>query len=154
MPLWPSNPKLLGEQAECAFLYQAIKRGWVVSKPYGDSAPYDFIIDSGPYHDKPSRVLRVQVRSAVSECRGWYTVRAGHGGQCLPFTYAQADFLVAFIPPHDAWYVIPVSALVGVRRGIAFRPHVPTKSRWEQYREAWVLLGEFTSGSASAAIAP
>ena len=71
MPLWPSNPKLVGEQAECAFLYQAIKRGLVVSKPYGDSAPYDFIVDSGPYQGKPSRLWRVQVRSAGYVQSGW-----------------------------------------------------------------------------------
>jgi len=141
MPAPRVTAKLLGEEAECAFVWQAIRHGLVVSKPYGDSAPYDFIVDPGPLHGRPSRCLRIQVRSAFSCCRGWYTVRAGHGGRCDPLTRRHADFLVAFIAPEDVWYVIPVTALRGVRRGIAFRPHLPTKSRWERYREAWHLLG-------------
>ncbi len=38
------NRKLLGEEAECAFAWQAMKHGLIVAKPYGDSAPYDFIV--------------------------------------------------------------------------------------------------------------
>ena len=141
MPSSRFAPKLTGEKAECAFTCQAMEQGLVVSKPYGDSAPYDFIVDSGPYQGKRPRLLRVQVRCAASICRGWYTIRAGTGGRCDPLTSLHADFLVAFIPPHHAWYVIPISALTGVRRGIAFRPHAPTRSRWERYRDAWHLLG-------------
>ncbi len=136
-------PKALGEQAECAFTLQALRRDWFVSKPYGDSAPYDFIVDTGSQHGRPPHLVRVQVRSAWSKCKDAYTVRAGHGGRCEPLTPMLIDFLVAFVVPLDVWYVIPVRALRGVRRGIAFRPHKEhTRSKWERYRNTWKLLNQ------------
>jgi len=141
MPTPPSNPKLTGEEAECAFLWQAIRHGLVVAKPYGDSAPYDFIVDSGPYQGKQPRLLRVQVRCARWQSKGWYPVSAAHSDRNEPMTREHTDFLVAFIPAHEAWYIIPVGALKGLHTGIAFHPQPPTRSRWERYREAWGLLG-------------
>ncbi len=140
MPKPPYNPKLTGEQAECAFTTESLRRLLVVSKPYGDSAPYDFIVDSGPHQGKPSRLLRVQVRSAGYVQTGWYriSIRLSNG---RPLTRAETDFLVVSIPPHNAWYVIPVRALRGQKWGIAFCPGRPTRSRWERFRGAWWLLG-------------
>ena len=37
------NPKLVGERADCAFMHQALERGFAVAKPFGDSLPYDVI---------------------------------------------------------------------------------------------------------------
>ncbi len=118
-----------------------MERGLLVAKPYGDSAPYDFIVDSGVYHDRPSRLLRVQVRvSRAMRPGGWYTVLATRAG-LIPLTPRHADFLAAFIPQCKAWYIIPVTALHGIRGTVAFRPNRPTKARWEKYRDAWHLLG-------------
>jgi len=35
------HPKLRGEWAELHFILRAIALGLILSKPYGDSAPYD-----------------------------------------------------------------------------------------------------------------
>lgn len=113
----------------------------MVSKPYGDSAPYDFIVDSGPYQGKGPRLLRVQVRCGLSHSQGWYWVKSGHSHRHDPMTHLHADLLVALVPAFDAWYIIPVPALKRNRTAIAFHPQLPTKSRWERYREAWHLLG-------------
>src|ERR1700675_2682302 len=40
-------PKRRGELAELAFLKKAIGMGFLVSKPWGDSDRYDFIVDGG-----------------------------------------------------------------------------------------------------------
>jgi hypothetical protein len=44
MPRFP-HAKLQGEWAEACFAAEALRRGFIVSKPLGDSAPYDFVLE-------------------------------------------------------------------------------------------------------------
>ena len=53
------HTKRKGELSELAFAYKAVSMGFGVSKPYGDSERFDFIVTSG------RRVWRVQVKSVV-----------------------------------------------------------------------------------------
>ena len=54
------TPKQLGEIAEAEFVAKAVGMGFVVAKPWGDSEPYDFIVNP-----KKSFIFwRVQVKSA------------------------------------------------------------------------------------------
>ena len=54
----------------------------------------------------------------------------------------QIDFLVAYILPEDAWYILPVGA-IGPRTCVKLFTHHPeTKSRYEQFREAWQLMSD------------
>ena len=39
--------KQKGEWAEVCFAAEILRRGWRISRPYGDSAPYDCIVDVG-----------------------------------------------------------------------------------------------------------
>ena len=76
----------LGEQAECAFMKAAMDRGLVVSKPFGDSARYDFIVDAD------GRLSRVQVKSAwVLSRRGAYQFGASRGEFGGRFALLQAE---------------------------------------------------------------
>jgi len=52
--------KRLGEAVEAAFLAKATMLGFPVLKPWGDSRPYDFAVESG------RRLWRVQVKCATS----------------------------------------------------------------------------------------
>jgi len=54
------NSKLRGEWVELRFMTRAAEHGVMVSKPWGDSAPYDFMIEHN------GRVLRVQVKSTMA----------------------------------------------------------------------------------------
>ncbi len=61
--------KRLGEVAEAAFLARASDLGFGVAKPWGDSDPYDFIVETG------GRLWKVQVKSAhpyVVPENAWY----------------------------------------------------------------------------------
>ncbi len=49
-----ANPKIDGERAECVFMGEAMGRGFIVSKPYGDSAPYDFVVQRRVVSPQPS----------------------------------------------------------------------------------------------------
>src|SRR6202167_6759827 len=54
------TPKQLGEIAEAEFIAKAVGMGFVVAKPWGDSEPYDFIVNVR----KSFHFWRVQVKSA------------------------------------------------------------------------------------------
>jgi hypothetical protein len=60
------NSKLRGEWAELRFMTRAAERGLMISKPWGDSARYDLMIE---HH---GRVLRIQVKSTMRIVRGCY----------------------------------------------------------------------------------
>lgn len=47
-----------GDLGELAFMLEAFSRGFVVSKPFGQSEGYDFIVDTG------LKLLKVQVKAA------------------------------------------------------------------------------------------
>lgn len=135
-------PKLLGERAECAFMHQAMQRGFTVSVPFGDSAPYDVIVHSALRVLRPGRLWRVQVRSVAAMQEGVYRVRAWRlvGRDVVPLTTREADFIAAWVIPLDAWYIIPVKAF-SPRTSLLFYPHRhPPLGLWEHYRDAWPLL--------------
>lgn len=125
------NAKRRGEVAEAAFLSKAINLGFEVAKPWGDSAPFDFIVNTGP------KSWRVQIKSAYEKHKLRYTVRAE--GDNIAYTAENLDFLVAFVVPENAWYVIPVAALGG-RANLWLYPNPGSKARFEPYREAWCLM--------------
>lgn len=130
----PRNRKWRGEIAESAFLHKAMELGLMVSKPWGDSSRYDFVVDSG------KQLLRVQVKSTACLWDGRYTIGA-HG--CDPsagYTAQEIDFLVVRVVPEDAWYVIPMEAFAG-RRHLSLYPRGEHAGQYEKYREAWELLG-------------
>ena len=60
----PRNPKRTGEHSEIAFLYRSDRYQFAISKPFGDSERYDFILDNRP---RPVVQLnRIQVK--CTEC--------------------------------------------------------------------------------------
>jgi hypothetical protein len=108
--------------------------GLTVSKPFGDNAPYDFIIDFA------GRLTRVQVKSATLGQDGGYRIGTASGRRSKhPYTGAQVDLLAAHLVPADLWYLIPVSAFAP-RKTIRLYPHRHPPHRFEQFREAWRLL--------------
>ncbi|MBZ5570883.1 MAG: hypothetical protein LAO09_03270 [Acidobacteriia bacterium] len=130
--------KRQGEVAELAFMHKAAKLGFGVTKPYGDSERYDFILDSG------RRLWRVQVKSTQAMFGNAYCLNTHHSvARHKKKTYSseQVDFLVAYVVPRDVWYVIPVHA-VGSHLAIRLFPHRTPKrgGQFERYREAWCLM--------------
>ncbi len=135
-----SARKRQGEAAEARFLAEASARGLWVCKPWGDSAPYDFVVDSG-------KLYRVQVKSVwcrPEHNRRSYTVIVTKGthGRKKPrvYTAKEVDFVAVLIVQEDAWYIIPLRAMKG--RMSAYLGSTTRRSRrlYEKYREAWELL--------------
>ncbi|PYX61152.1 MAG: hypothetical protein DMG73_04715 [Acidobacteria bacterium] len=130
------HPKRCGEIAELAFSFKACGMGFVVSKPYGDSAAYDFVVGAKKH------LRRVQVKSTSSPGFGRYNVGAQHfhGRGAHAYTREEIDFVVAYIVPRNIWYVVPIKALLKKKHMQLY----PDGSRWggkyEKYCEAWHLL--------------
>ncbi len=131
--------KRKGELAELIFVVKAASMGFSVSKPFGDSDPYDLIVESN------SRLMRVQVKSVFTTNRWGYSVTVArnrqrrHGEQ---YTAQEIDFLAAYVVVHDAWYILPVAEVVGIDH-IRLYPDGTRRrdgGRYEKYREAWDLL--------------
>ncbi len=144
MPAGHLGTKRMGELAELAFMYRAASEGIGVARPYGDSHPYDFLVQHG------RRLARVQVKSCFTTQRGYRRmgfaiIVAKHARKGVTlYSPDEIDFIAAFVAPHRAWYVIPVKALKG-SKSIRLYPGGKSKrigAFYEHYREAWQLLKE------------
>lgn len=133
-------PKLAGEFAESAFMTAAMERGLSVSRPFGESAAYDAVVDNRRLRREgaQSRLWRIQVRSVSGAAP--YRVTTFHGSRKRPITRHDADFLAVFIVPLGTWYIIPVRRFAPAM-GLWLFPHVvASRGRYERYRESWRLL--------------
>ena len=124
------HPKLRGEWAELCFMVRAAEHGLQVSKPWGETAHYDFAVE----HD--GHFVRVQVKSTMFKDRGGYScsVRGCRG----PYEGDPFDFVAAYLILENLWYIIPAEMIRG-QGSIAVYPKLK-KSKYARYREAWHLL--------------
>src|SRR5579862_6584715 len=111
------SPKERGEWAEARFLAKAAEEGFRVSKPWGDSARYDFAVE------REGRFLRIQVKSTMSRFKNGYRcwiqpLQNGENPRPL-YTADQVDFFAAFVIPEDIWYIFP-AAVVATMRGSTY----------------------------------
>ncbi len=123
--------KLQGELVELRFLARAAELGLRVSKPYGDSAPYDFLVESG------GKVFKVQVKSTSYHKPDTRCYRCVTHHNTRRYSKNDVDFIAAYIRCEDAWYIIPMRAISA--REIYLNPHF-RRNRYRRYREAWDLL--------------
>jgi hypothetical protein len=143
----PKSPPVLptkrrGEVAEAAFLHKAASLGFSVSKPWGESDRYDFILDSGDH------CWRVQVKSAHTSATNGYSFHACGNVQSRRYTPRDIDFLVGYVVPDNVWYVLPIELFSNITGVKVFPSSKRRMSRYEIYREAWHYFGKpRTSGS-------
>jgi hypothetical protein len=131
------SPKERGEWVEARFLAKAAEKGFRVSKPWGDSARYDFAIE------RDGRFLRIQVKSTIAQRRGGYDCRLqpqpSASGHEKFYTAEQVDFFAAYVIPEDTWYIFPADVVQKIRGQIMLFPQSPGH-KYEKYKEAWHLL--------------
>jgi hypothetical protein len=129
-----------GEWVEAQFIAEALRRGYTVLKPWGDSRAFDVALSFG------SRIVRVQVKSTICRVGTGYRCHLERNRRSSPYTLKQVDFFAAWIVPENLWYLIPARALVNgdhLKKGPMLCPMQPLeKDRYlyEGYREAWGLL--------------
>jgi hypothetical protein len=122
--------KRRGEWAELKFMTAAAEHGLCVTKPWGETTQYDFVVE---YR---RRFMRVQVKSTAFKDRGGYScsVRGSRGA----YMEDAFDFVAVYVVPEDVWFIIPEEVVRG-RPSIAIYPRLK-KSKYGKYREAWRLL--------------
>jgi hypothetical protein len=133
--------KMRGEWAELRFMARASEQGLGVSKPWGDSRAYDFIIEH------KGKLLRVQVKSTTHPRYHSY-VCCFHGHKNRRYTAEQIDFVAAYIVPKDIWFIFPIAVIMKVHSSAVLSPHMKV-SKYGPYQEAWHLLrgeGDSTFG--------
>jgi hypothetical protein len=123
--------KQRGEWVEMMFMARAAHEGIQVSKPYGDSAAYDFIVE---YR---SRCLRVQVKSTSHHDSGAPTCQV-RGGRHQAYLSDAFDFAAVYLFHNQLWFIIP-RAQIGGQTSLHFSPGV-RNSKYGQYEDAWHLL--------------
>ena len=141
MPAGYLGTKRMGEIAEIAFMYRAAIEGIGVARPYGDSHPYDFLVQHG------RKLFRVQVKSCFTPYRTGFPISVSRNiGEDKRLLYSQqdVDFIAAYVAPHQAWYLIPIESVTKTK---CIRLYPGRKNRraaafYETYREAWHLLKE------------
>jgi hypothetical protein len=128
--------KQRGEVAEVMFFAKVLGMGFGSAKPWGDSEPYDFVVDAGG-----GRLARVQLKSAyAASAEGGYTAHAFGNDHRRRYTKDDVDVVVAYVVPEEAWYVIPIEAFDGIGTMKLFPASRRRRSQFEKYREAWCLL--------------
>ena len=110
---------------------RAAEEGLQVSKPWGDSASYDFVVEY------QSRCLRVQVKSTVHQRDGAHSCQV-RGANKKPYVDGSFDFAAVYLIPLNIWYIIP-TAQIGGQMSVYFTPGL-RNSKYGQYEEAWHLL--------------
>lgn len=121
--------KRRGEEGEVLFTLCAMRQGFTVSRPMGDSARYDAIVDGG------GKLSRVQVKiTGVIRANGCAVI-TNKFARSQRYSAAAIDFLAAYAQPFNQWYIIPVAML---RRTLLVKPN--GTSAFSQYVEAWHLL--------------
>lgn len=127
-------PKRVGEIGELEFIKKAIRMGFGVSKPWGDSDRYDAVTDWN------GRLQRVQVRATENPAESGYIVHASVyvGTKSVGLTKKDIDVLAAYIFPEDVWYIVPVEHFVPLKN-LWFSPGSKI-AKFEKFREAWHWL--------------
>lgn len=131
-----NDNKTDGEESEIAFALRAIRAGFSVSRPFGDSSKYDCIVDHR------GKLSRIQVKSTSRGLRGRYKATISSGGKHARRGYSatDVDYLAIHIKSSDTFYIIPVAALSGFRSSITLVPELDAVNQFNQYDEAWHQL--------------
>jgi hypothetical protein len=122
------TPKQRGEWVEMRFMARAAEEGLHVSKPWGESTAYDFIVEHG------RRCLRIQVKSTMMRRDNGYICHLV-GSNRIPYAQGAFDFAAVYIIFSDVWFIAPQR----IQNAIFLRPGI-RRSKNHQYEEAWHLL--------------
>ena len=121
-----------GHIYEMLFWIEATKRGFIVSKPHGDSASYDFVVDWR------GKLKRVQVKHYNGEPKNGkhykITLKRIRKGEISQYKKEDCDYIAIHIS--DDWFIIPVEIPNSIN--ICITPK--GKSKYNQYKNRWDLL--------------
>lgn len=121
--------KDLGQIAELRFQLRATLNGLTVSKPFGDSASYDYIVDNG------KRLYKVQVKSShyyEPHRPNRFSFSLSRGSKKRGYKAKEVDFFAFYIGKLDCFYLIPARL---IRLSKSFNLYAYGK--FEGFKENW-----------------
>ena len=121
------DTKSVGDRSEAIVLAELVKKGYLVSIPFGENQRYDLLADDG------DRILRVQVKTGrlrrdVIEysCSSSHTHRGGTHAR--PY-FGQADAIAVYCPQNGKVYLVPEAEFVASRAHLRLTPPVNNQRR-------------------------
>ncbi|MCK5711485.1 MAG: hypothetical protein KAI25_02090 [Hyphomicrobiaceae bacterium] len=127
------NQKDLGNYAELRFCLACYEKGFSILRPFSDSRPYDFVLESG------GRFIRVQVKSCSTplDVRGRFRVSIGRGtAHDKQYTSKDCDVIAVYLKSLDIFYLIPVQFIDVIK--LTLYPLKET-SRFFEFKNNWNL---------------
>jgi len=121
------DTKAVGDRSEAIVLAELVKKGYLVSIPFGENQRYDLLADDG------TRILRVQVKTGrlrrdVIEysCSSSHTHRGGPHAR--PY-FGQADIIAVYCPQNGKVYLVPEEEFVASRAHLRLTPPANNQRR-------------------------
>lgn len=121
-----------GDTTELRFMLLNHELGYTVSKPFGDNAKYDLILDTG------TELQRVQVKSTrrkeTSAGMDCYNCLVCSGKDSKEqYSSNDVDYVAIYVIPENAWYKIPIQEIKG--KTVKLYPHRKSqRDTYEKYR--------------------
>jgi hypothetical protein len=94
----------LGCYAEQAFASECIKRGYIVSKPFLDSSPYDLVVDN---HVSLFKVQVKYTAQTPNENEQRNSVHISLSNTKSQYTLKAVDYFAIYTEYHNGFFIIP-----------------------------------------------
>ena len=113
------DTKSVGDRSEAIVLAELVKKGYLVSIPFGENQRYDLIIDDG------TRLSRVQVKTG--RLRGGvivYNCSSSHAhrrGAARPY-FGEIEYLAVYCPDTKKVYMLPEQELTATNAHLRLSP--------------------------------
>ena len=121
------DTKAVGDRSEAIVLAALVRKGYLVSIPFGENQRYDLLADDG------TRILRVQVKTGrlrrdviAYSCSSSHTHRGGPHAR--PY-FGQADIIAVYCPQNGKVYLVPEEEFVASRAHLRLTPPVNNQRR-------------------------
>ena len=158
------NSKYLGELAESIFQTEALKRNFVVSKPWGDNQSYDYVLENN--HGK---LFKIQVKSSARYAKGdrGYNFNVGKGssgknakkdGSGLdangeqrkagkaPYKLGEVDFYCCYHHIEKNWHLLPERAIESEDDPGVLLQNIKVSmaegTKYSSYKDQWEVFNE------------
>ena len=124
--------KQQGDTTELRFMLLNQELGYTISKPFGDNAKYDLIVDTD------IELQRIQVKSTrrkeTSSGMDCYNCLVCSGADSKQkYSDKDIDYIAIYVIPENAWYKIPVKDIKG--KTVKLYPHRKSqRDTYEKYR--------------------
>jgi len=117
------NFKKRGEWVEAQFIAQALRKGFRVLKPWGDSSFYDIGVEHGRHF------LRMQVKSTSYQVANGYVCAFRPSRRGKRYTTKNVDFFAAYVIPQNVWYLLPSSVVLKTKSNDLTMSRAATKAQ-------------------------